>query len=107
MEIDYDRHYRCMSHTPRDCWQSTDEERCLPLCNGRIYAPIKTVNKLSELRGGDGDYHQALMAWQELPKEERAKFPWSDSAVPWDNVPETEWILLTYCYRDRGRKAKT
>lgn len=107
MKIDYARYYTCMSHTPRDCWQSTDEELRLPLCGDRIYAPRATINKLSELRGGDGDYHRALMAWQELPKEERAKYPWSDSAVPWDNVPKTEWILLTYCYRDRGRKAKT
>lgn len=102
--IDYKRFYSCMSHTPRDCWDSTDEERRLPLCSGRIYAPRVTISKLSELRGAAGDYHQALMAWHDLPKQEREKHPWSDDPVAWDNAPKSDWIFLTYSYRDRGGK---
>lgn len=100
-EIDYARFYTCLSHTPRDCWDSTPEDARWPLVSDRIYAPLATMQKLAELRGADGDYHQALQKWYELPEIEKAAYPWSSELVPWD-VPKEEWRKLTYCYRDRN-----
>lgn len=97
---DFERHYSCISHTPRNCWQPTDEEAWLPLISGRLYAPLATIEKLRELKGPEGDYNQALQALAALPQKERQKYPFSNIAVAWRDVPKSEWRLLTFCYRD-------
>lgn len=91
-------------HSPRNCVNATHEECLLPLRSGGFYAPLATLNKLEEIGGlkdgGEGDFHQALMAWDKLTDEEKERYPWSLEPVRWEGVPETEWFYLSYCYRD-------
>lgn len=99
-DVDWARHYTCLSHSPRECWEPTEEEALMPLGSGRLYAPLATIKKLAELRGANGNYHEALQALNELPEQERERYPYSDKAIEWVGVPKAEWRLLTYGYRE-------
>lgn len=95
---------RGAKHSPRNCVNATEEECLLPLRSGSFYAPLATLEKLQEIggweSGGEGDFHQALLAWDKLPEEEKERYPWSREPMRWEGVPETEWFHLSYCYRD-------